>query len=84
MVETIEDDEEENVVIMGLHKFVDNLSPMEEEFDLGQLAFPFDRRAEAHIPVEEASTQTRIAIRTLHRPFSHAALHTFRFILKAG
>ena len=82
--ETIEDDEEGDSPLMELERFDDSLSPMEqEELHLDQLALPGSmdeqKRRTRRLP-----QRTRIAIRRLHRQFSHPAPQTLPSILKAG
>ena len=84
--ETIEDDEEEESPLMELEQFDDSLSPMEqEELHLDQLALPGSMDEQKRRALwRKLPQRTRIAIRRLHRQFSHPAPQTLRSILKAG
>ena len=66
-----EDEEEENLLFMGLHGFVHSLSPMEEqEFHLDQLALPDSMDELKGTSVwRKLPQRTRIAIWTLQRQF---------------
>ena len=84
--ETIEDDEEDDAPLMELEQFDDSLSPMEQEqLHLDQLALPGSMDEQKRRALwRKLPQRTRIAIRRLHRQFSHPAPQTLRSILKAG
>ena len=83
--ETIEDDEEDNSPLMELDRFDDSLSAMEQEqLHLDQLALPGSMDEQKRRALwRKLPQRTRIAIRRLHRQFSHPAPQALRSILKA-